>query len=173
MKYSQPVDKMIICLLTFFLLMLFPFMMSCVSLTPIHTRTFSDTELSPSLTRANPNRLLTSKAISLLVIKENSHHYHYISIDGEEIKSDNITEHRQWTVELLPGQHTIKFGVDVMLDKKMNVRWSIKSKTCSFVAEPGHVYELAANRIRIFSWDQLVTDITEEYYKEHKLVYRT
>ena len=173
MKYSQPVDRVFICLITFYLLLLFPLMMSCVSLTPVHTRAFSDMELSPSLTRATPNRLLTSKAISLLVIKEISHHYHYISIDGEEIKSDNITEHRQWTIELLPGQHTIKFGVDVMLDKKTHVYWSIKSKTCSFVAEPGRVYELAAERIRIFSWDPLVTDITEEYYKNNKLASRT
>ena len=173
MKYSQPADRVIACFLTSFLLLLFPLMMSCGSLTPVHTRTFSDTELSPSLTRATPHRLLTSKAISLLVIKENIHHYHYISIDGEEIKSDNISEQRQWTVELLPGEHTIMFDVDVRIDKMVKAHWTLKSKTCSFVAEPGRVYELGVDRIRFFSRNPLVTDITKEYYKENKLVYRS
>ena len=160
-------------LVTFMVLLIIPFILSCASLTPIPVRTFSDSELPIASLRASANQLLNDEIISLLVINENGHRYNFISVDGDELGSNNIPKRRQWIVELLPGPHTMTFDVDVRIDKKMKFYWSLKSKTCSFVAEPGRVYELGANRIRIFSWEPLITDITEEYYEENKLGYQT
>jgi len=169
MERSRSIDKLTILLVLLLLL----FLMSCASLTPIPIRTFSNSELPIASMRASANQLLNDEIISLLVINENGHWYNFISVDGDELGTNNVLKRRQWIVELLPGSHTITFDVDVRIDKKMKYYWSLKSKTCSFVAEPGHVYELGANRIQIFSWESLITDITEEYYKDNKLVYKT
>ena len=141
-------------MITLIVMLIFLFFNSCISLIPIKYQTHTATKFLDTQEGFNTHELFTKGQIAFLIIEENEFSCSHLAIDGIKINPPNILRNRRWIITILPGEHSIDFGVDIYIDKKGKYYSSIKKLTSSFTAEGGVAYKLVTKQKSHFYFKQ-------------------